>query len=211
MRLFADTPSRGLPPSSTAAPAAAASAPTHATGTSGTGRRGRLGSFGSVVHKERVEVEAVGQYPRPDGIAADREGAVRDWVLPPHGNLGLAQVGVHCGIDPDDGPVDDSAVLELDGHGLPVQLLQKLDQLHGVFPFELERASRTEFLGGLRSYYVVPLSELSPPLKSASNLSKCRSQQKRSALSNLTVRMYLHNQNITFVNYPFCSRDVRSY
>ena len=146
MRLFADTPSRGLPPSSTAAPAAAASAPTHATGTSGTGRRGRLGSFGSVVHKERVEVEAVGQYPRPDGIAADREGAVRDWVLPPHGNLGLAQVGVHCGIDPDDGPVDDSAVLELDGHGLPVQLLQKLDQLHGVFPFELERASRTNFL-----------------------------------------------------------------
>lgn len=153
MRLFADTPSRGLPPSSTAAPAAAASAPTHATGTSGTGRRGRLGSFGSVVHKERVEVEAVGQYPRPDGIAADREGAVRDRVLPPHGNLGLAQVGVHCGIDPDDGPVDDSAVLELDGHGLPVQLLQKLDQLHGVFPFVLERASRTEFLGGLRSYH----------------------------------------------------------
>ena len=137
MRLYADTPtrSRGLPPSSTAAPAAAASAPTHATGTSGTGRRGRLRSYGSVVHKERVEVEAVGQYPRPDGIAADREGAVRDRVLPPHGNLGLAQVGVHCGIDPDDGPVDDSAVLELDGHGLPVQLLQKFDQLHGEFPF----------------------------------------------------------------------------
>eukprot|EP00563_Minutocellus_polymorphus_P016358 CAMPEP_0181049704 /NCGR_PEP_ID=MMETSP1070-20121207/16129_1 /TAXON_ID=265543 /ORGANISM="Minutocellus polymorphus, Strain NH13" /LENGTH=187 /DNA_ID=CAMNT_0023128609 /DNA_START=101 /DNA_END=664 /DNA_ORIENTATION=+ len=130
MRLFTDP----LPPSSTAAPAAA-SAPTHTSGTTGSGRRGRLGSFRRVVHQQCVEVEAVGQYPGPDGIAADRKGAVRNRVLPPHGNLGLAQVGVHGGIDPDDGPVDDGAVLELDGHGLPVQLLQKFDQLHGLLPF----------------------------------------------------------------------------
>ena len=116
-------------------------------------------------------------------------------------------MGVHCGIDPDDGPVDDGAVLEFDGHGLPVQLLQKFDQLHGVFPFVLERASLTEFLGGLRSYHSQrAFSATQIGLKS--QVCAARSK-KRSALSNL--RICWHNQNITFADCPLCSRDERSY
>jgi hypothetical protein len=47
-----------------------------------------------------------------------------------HGHLCFFEMAIHRGIDAHHGPLHNGPVLELDGHLLSVELLQKFDQLH---------------------------------------------------------------------------------
>ena len=67
-----------------------------------------------------------------DVVAADREQLQVDWVLSLGGHLDVFQMDVHSDVDAwvwvkrvfltDDGPLDDGAVFELDGHLLAFEL-----------------------------------------------------------------------------------------
>jgi len=43
----------------------------------------------------------------------------------PHGHLGFFEMGIHGGIDADDGAGDDGAILEFDGDLLTVEFLEE--------------------------------------------------------------------------------------
>lgn len=89
--------------------------------------------LGRVLDEQRVQVQPIGQYPRPDRAPPHAQRGVAHWVLAPCRDLGLFEVRVHGGVDPDDRPGYDGAIFELDGDLLPVQFLEEFDKLHGCF------------------------------------------------------------------------------